>query len=508
VNSKIVTVDQALDIVRSGDTLGVSGFRWAGSSELMLRGIGQRFRERGTPRDLTLVFSSASGDNVSNGLEHLAQAGLLRRVVGGFWGATPALAQLAVSGQVEAYNLPQGQIARLYNAIAAGLPGLLSRVGLGTFIDPRIEGGRANDRTPPDHMEVVTVRGEEFLLYHAFPIHVALVRGTTADTAGNISMEDEAVTTEALALALAAHNSGGHVVAQVARVVERGAMHPRAVAIPGHIVDMVVVAADRATEHRQCVGSVYDPTITGDAPAPIDTSTETALPLIRRLIAQRAMQELRPGQVVNLGQGIPSEIAGLVRHSPLAGEVTFTIESGVNGGIPKPVPDFGIAVAPESIMRQDDQFTFYNGGGLDVAFLGFAEVDARGDMNVSRFGGRLVGCGGFLDIAQPARRLVFCGTFLAGKCELEMSDGRLTVVKEATGQKFVNALQQLTFSATRARNGEQPVLYVTERCVFDIVPEGLRLVEVAPGIDVERDILAHMPFKPIIAPAIRPMYLG
>lgn len=501
-------LDRALDAVKNGMTLGVCGFRWAGSSEKVLRGIGNRFRQTGQPRDLTLVFSSASGDNVSSGLEHLAQTGLLRRVFGGFWGATPGLAKMATDGEIEAYNFPQGQIARLYGATAAGLPGLVSRIGIGTFVDPRIEGGRANDRTPPANIDVVTLRNEEFLLYHAIPINVALVRGTTADTEGNLSMEDEAVTTEALSLAMAAHNSGGKVIAQVARVVEPGKVHPRSVAIPGHIIDIIVVAGDRETEHRQSVGSVYDPTVTGDAPAAaVEPVPDKPAPLIRRLIAGRAMRELAAGNIVNLGQGIPSEIAGLVAQSDLASKITFTIESGVNGGLPKPVPDFGIAVTPRSIMRQDDQFTFYNGGGLDVAFLGFAEVDASGDMNVSRFGGRLIGCGGFLDIAQPAQRLVFCGTFETGKSMLTLAGGRLSITDTPGQNKFVNTLQQLTFSAARARAGKQPVLYVTERCVFDVVQGGLRLIEIADGVDLESDILARMAFRPLIAPTLGSMYL-
>ena len=507
--SKVVSAEQAVALIPDGGTLGVSGFRWAGSAELVLRTMAERFDQAGAPRNLTLVFSSASGDNVSNGLEHLARPGLVKRVIGGFFGATPALAKLVLDGKIEGYNFPQGQIARLYGAIASGQPGLLSRIGLDTYIDPRRGGGKLNAISTETFHEIVRIRGQEWLLYHAFPIHTAIIRGTTADTNGNLSLEHEAVTTESLPLAFAAHNSGGKVIAQVKRVVEVGKIPPRSVTIPGHVVDAVVVAKDIEKEHRQCVGSVYDPTLTGEAAVdPAAAEAVVNIPLVRRIVALRAMRELRAGDVVNLGQGIPSEISALVRDTPLASSIRFTIESGVSGGLPQPVPDFGVAKQPESILRQDDQFMFYDGGGLDVAFLGFAEIDRLGDLNVSKFGSRVVGCGGFLDIAQPAKRLVFCGAFRAGKTEIEVSGGKMRITQEGGASKFVKSIQQLTFNASRGREGHQRIVVVTERCVFDVVPEGLRLVEVAPGLDLQRDILQHMEYQPIIADPLRPMPLN
>ncbi len=503
---KFLGPDAAVAVIPDGVTLGVTGFRWAGASELLLRRLGDRFRRTGHPRDLTLIFSSASGDNVANGLEHLAEPGLLRRVIGGFWGVTPKLAMLAEQGAIEAYNFPQGQIARLYGAIASGLPGLVSRIGIGTYIDPRHGGGRMNSRTPADLVEIVKLRGEDWLLYHAIPIDFAFIRGTTADVRGNLSMEREAMTTEALSLAFATHNSGGTVIGQVAQRVEPGRIHPRSVAVPGYVIDHLVVADDVEHDHRQCVGSAYDGRLTGDIEA-VGTVDEGELDTIRSLVARRAMREIREGDVVNLGQGIPSEIAALVRGTPLASSVHFTVESGVAGGIPRPVPDFGIAINPEAILRHDDQFVFYNGGGLDVAFLGFAEVDAQANVNSSYFRGRSVGCGGFIDIAYPAQRLVMCGTLTAGGLEVEIADGSLKIVTEGKTRKFVKALQQLMFNPLRARTGEQSMLFVTERCVFDVTGDGLRLIEVAPGIDVDRDILAQMEFRPAIADTVRPMAL-
>lgn len=501
--NKFVEAADAASSIQDGMTIAVAGFRWAGASEVMLRAIGERFEKTGHPRDLTLVFAGASGDGVSTGLEHLGKRGLLRRVIAGFWGVTPRITELANAGDIEAYNLPQGQIARLYTVIASGGPGLVSRVGLGTFVDPRQQGGRLNDRTPPDLIDLVTLRGEEWLFYHAFPIDLALVRGTTADEAGNISMEREAVTTEALSLAFAAHNSGGRVIAQVAATAPRGTIHPRSVVIPGYAVDSVVVARNLETEHRQCCATVFDPRFNGDERDSNPDAAAEQLPVLRALVARRAMQELRPGDVVNMGQGIPTEVAGLVRGTALETEVHFTVESGVAGGVPRPVPDFGVAVNPESIIRQDDVFMFYNGGGLDVAFLGFAEADAEGNVNASYFRGRAVGCGGFLDIAVPAKRLVFCGTFTAGSLEVDVRRGAIHIVREGRTKKFVKSLQQLMFNADRARAGQQSALFVTERCVFDVVSDGLRLIEVAPGIDIERDIFGQMEFKPIVAEDLR-----
>jgi len=503
--SKLLTPEQAVSGIRDGATLAVTGFRWAGSPEVLLRALGERFARTGHPRGLTLVFSSAAGDSISTGLEHLAAPGLLRRVVGGFWGVTPRLAELARTGAIEAYNFPQGQIARLYGAIASGMPGLLSRIGVGTYIDPRQGGGRLNDITPADLVEVVTIRGEEWLLYHAFPIDVAFARGSSSDPIGNVSMEREALTTEAMSAALAAHNSRGQVFVQVLN--DQEVVHPRAVAIPGFVVDGIVLAGDPALDHRQCVESVFDASLTGDATASAPSMATPSLKLVRKIIASRAMRELHAGDVVNLGQGIPSDIPTVLRGTPLDGTIHFTIESGVAGGSPRPVPDFGIADSPQAIIRQDDQFTFYNGGGLDVAFLGFAEADALGNVNASHFRGRAVGCGGFLDIAYPARRLVFCGTFTAGDLDVAIEDGRLSIRNEGRVPKFVRQLQQLMFNASRGRAGQQPALFVTERCVFEICADGIRLVEIAPGIDLQLDVLDRMEFRPALAVRLRDMPL-
>ncbi len=501
---KVVSAREAVREIKSGSTLGVSGFRWAGCSEALFKGLHDEFRATQQPRDLTLMFSSAPGDNVSTGLAWIAQRGLLKRVIGGFWGVTPQLMKLAVDEEIEAYNLPQGQIARLYGAIAAGQPGLVTEIGLETYIDPRLEGGRINRRTPADLIEVVQLRGRDYLLYQSHPIHAAFIRGTVADCSGNVSVEEEAALVESLPLACAAHNSGGKVFVQVKRLVPDGQISPQRVEIPGHLVDYVVVAGDVETDHRQTVRSSFDRSLVGQGdPAEVITPSELAGE--RLIIASRAALELKPGDVVNLGQGIPSSIPQALAGHPLATSICFTLESGVIGGIPHPVPDFGVASHPTAMVRMDDQFMFYDGGGLDVAFLGFAEVDAEGNVNVSKFGGRFIGCGGFMDIAQPAKRLVFCGGFRAGKLDARVAGNRVTLQHSGQSPKFVGQIQQKTFSGPYAWRHGQKVTYVTERCVFELGERGLILTEVADGIDVERDILAQMDFRPQLASPLRVM---
>jgi propionate CoA-transferase len=506
----MITILSAADAARQiapGSTLAVAGFRWAGAPELLLRALEERFKQTNSPTGLTLVFSSAQGDGAGGGLEHLAHPLLLSRVIGGFWGLSPKLIALAQQNVIEAYNLPQGQICRLYQAIAAGAPGLISRIGLDTFVDPRQTGGRLNDITRDDLLELLIVKGQENLLYSAFPIHAAIIRGTSSDPEGNISFEEEAVTTEALNLAFAAHNSGGRVFVQVKRVVPSRSIPPRQVAIPGHVVDFVVVSEDARLDHRQCVQSVFDPKFCSyhdeQSTGEVD---HDVVPLSRRIVAHRAMRELADGDTVNLGQGIPTDIVGALGLDRPSG-LSFTIESGVVGGKPLAPPDFGISISPQAILRQDDQFTFYNGGGLDIAFLGFAEIDGLGNVNVSRFGGRLVGCGGFIDIAQTSKRLVFCGTLTAGGLDLGLESGRLRINKEGSNQKFVGQLTEQTFGTRASIESNRRVLYITERCVFSLTREGLRLDEVAPGIDVRRDILDQIGFSPIMSPTLAEMVL-
>ncbi|MBS0494153.1 MAG: acyl CoA:acetate/3-ketoacid CoA transferase, partial [Proteobacteria bacterium] len=493
--SKIVSAQEAVRLIRDGDTVATGGFVGIGFAEELAIALEQRFLSESHPRNLTLVYAAGQGDGKDKGLNHFGHDGMLRRVVGGHWGLVPKVQKLAIDNRVEAYNLPQGVISQMFRDIAAGRPGHLSRVGMGTFVDPLHGGGKLNERSTENLVERVTVCGQEYLFYKSFPIHVGIIRATTADPDGNLTMEKEALTLEVLAIAMAVRNSGGLVLAQVERIAERNTLNPRQVKVPGVLVDCVVKA--RPENHWQTFAEPYSAAYASEIRVPAD-AIEPMPMSARKIIARRAALELRPNSVVNLGIGMPEGVANVAAEEKVIDLITLTAEPGVVGGIPAGGQDFGAAVNTQAVIDQPYQFDFYDGGGLDIAFLGLAQADAQGSLNVSKFGPKLAGAGGFINISQNAKKVVFVGSFLAGRMDLTVADGRVHIARDAKAPKFVREVEHRTFSGPLAAGRGQPVLYVTERCVFALTPEGLELTEVAPGIDVQRDILDKMDFTPIV----------
>ena len=492
---KVVSAEEAVRVIRDGDTIATGGFVGIGFAEEIAIEVEKYFLKTGKPRNLTLLYAAGQGDGSEKGLNHFGHDKLVRRVIGGHWGLVPKLQKLAIDNRIIAYNLPQGVISHMYRDIAAHKPRTITTVGLGTFVDPRNGGGKINEMTTEDIVELITFDGKEYLAYKTLAIDVAIIRGTTADTDGNITMEKEALTLESLAIATAAKNSGGFVIVQVERIADRGTLNSRHVKIPGIMVDCIVVS--KPENHWQTFAEIYNPAFSSEIRVPMQ-SIEPMDMGPRKIIARRASFELKANSVVNLGIGMPEGIANVANEEKILEYLTLTAEPGVIGGIPAGGLNFGAATNTEAVIDQPNQFDYYDGGGLDIAFLGLAQADREGNLNVSKFGPKLAGAGGFINISQNAKKVIFVGTFTAAGLRVAIENGKLNIIKEGKVKKFVEHVEHVTFSGKYARLNKQPVLYVTERCVFSLTDKGMELVEVAPGIDIDQHILSMMAFDPVI----------
>ena len=496
MKNKVISAVDAIALIRDGDVVCTTGFVQSAIPELLHATLEKRYVETQSPKGLTLIMCAGAGDSKGLGTGRLHHEGLLARVIAANFGRMPKVAQAAQENKIQGYNLPQGVISKLYRSCASGSPGLFTKVGLHTYVDPRLGGGKVNTVTKDDIVKLVEVEGKEWLFYKATPIDVALIRATSADPSGNLSMEKECLTLDVLAQAMAAHNNGGVVIAQVERIVEQGSIKPKDVKVPGILVDCVVVADDPIM-HRMNYGVMYDPALSGEIRVPVDAMAKMAFDE-RKIIARRAAFELPLNGAINLGVGAPDGVAVVASEEKVTPFLTMTTEAGAVGGVLAGGSSFGASANANSILDQNAMFDFYHGGGLDLTCLGMAECDEHGNVNTSKFGGRLNGCGGFIDISQNSRAVVFAGTFTAGGLDVQIAYGKLKIMQEGRVRKFVKNVEQITFSGTYASQKTQPVIYVTERCVFQLTPGGLELIEVAPGIDIEKNILAHMDFKPII----------
>ncbi len=494
---KLCKAEDAVNLIEDGQTVVSSGFVGSAHPEALTSVLEKRFLETDSPRDLTLVYAAGQGDGKTRGTNHFAHKGLLKRVIGGHWGLAPKLGALATEGLIEAYNFPQGVICQLFRDIAAGRPGCITHIGLETFIDPKNNGGRINNISKEPLVERIELGGKDWLWYKSFPIHIALIRGTAADPFGNIVMHEETIIGEVLPIAQAVHNCGGKVIVQVQKILDKP-VSPQSVRVPGILVDHIVIAEPE--KHQQTFDEQYNRGYCESLP---DDSSQRILiePMAmgpRRIIAARALQEIMDNAIANLGIGMPEDIGRIAAEYGALDRFTLTLESGPIGGIPAVGLSFGASLYPQAIIDQPAQFDFYDGGGLDFAALGAAEIDSKGNVNVSKFANKLPGVGGFVNITQTAKKLVFCSTMTAGGLDILYSNNNLIIKNEGKINKFVQEVEQVSFSAFRSIELGQEVLYITERAVFRLTKEGLELIEVAPGIDIKHQVIDVMGFKPLI----------
>ncbi len=506
IKANFTTAEEVAKMIENGKTICPVGMTLVSACESILKAIEKRFVETNEPRDLTLLHSCGQSDR-KDGIQHLAHEGCVKRIIGAHWGLQPRWMDMIANNKVEAYCLPQGQIAHLYRSMACGLPGKMSKVGLGTFIDPRVEGGKMNDRTKDleDIVDVIDVKGEEYMLYNSIPIDYCLIRGTTCDEMGNLTTDEEAMKLEVLPAVLAAKRFGGKVIAQVKYVTQTGTINPKDVTVPGVFIDHVVVCENPLEDHRQTSSWYYDPAYCGKIRSP-QSAMDNLVLNERKFIGRRATMEVYPGAVINLGTGIPNDVVGKIcNEENVSDDIMITVESGIYGGVQAGGIDFGIGKNLYAMIGHHEQMDYYNGAGVDVTFMGAGELDGEGNVNATKMGVRCTGAGGFIDITQNAKKVVFCSTFTASGAEYSFKDNKLQIIKEGKIRKMVSKVAQVSFNGEIARKKGQKVVFVTERAVFELVKEGVKLIEVAPGIDMKKDVLDLMDFTPIIADNVKIM---
>ncbi len=504
----VLSGEAAAKLIENGSVITISSSSALGCPDFVLKAIGERFDKESSPKNLTVISPIAAGDMYGvKGIDHISKGGLLSKVIAGSFPSGPSslepplIRQLIANEEIDAYNLPSGVIFQMHRAGAARQPGVFSKVGMDTFIDPRISGGALNKRTPKDFVKVENFQGEDWLFYPGLTPDVAIVRATTADEHGNLTYEHEASPLGALDQAYAAHNHGGIVIAQVKRVVAAGTLDPKHVRVPGILVDAIVVDPDQ----MQTTMTKYEPTLSGEKFEGV-TDNEPLSYSLETIIARRAAQELEQGWIVNLGFGISAVIPRALSEKPGHANVTWIIEQGAVGGTPVTGFAFGCAHNPDALMQSTDQFTLLQGGGFDAAMLSFLEVDSHGNVNVSDLPSRThvtAGVGGFADITSSAPLIIFSGYFTAGKKTIEISGTGLNIKSDGSIAKFVPEVSQITFSGQRALANGQKVYYITERCVIELRKEGLTVVEIAPGVDLQKDILDRAGFPLKVADTLR-----
>ena len=506
IMSKVITAQQAAALVKDNDTLGIQGIVATSIPQYLIDALAQRYDDTQSPKNLTIFYEASLGDNADGGTNAIAKDGLIGKLKCAHVGTSPKIAAMVSANKFPAFLYPQGVAAQLVRAIAGHKVGVITNVGLGTFADPRIEGCKINQAAIDSGEEVVelmNIDGKEYLRYKPFPINICFIRGTYADQKGNLTLEKESVEYDQLEMAAAVHNSGGIVIAEVLGAVENGTLKPHDVVVPGHFIDYIVVAP--ADEHRQCLADPdFHPEWCGEARLPI-AGKEIAPLNVRKVCGRRTAMEVKSGYHVNLGIGMPEEVAGVAAEEGFADTLTMSVECGIFGGVPEAGMKICSAYDPDAIITQLNTFDIYDGGGCDLAVMGGAEVDSHGNVNVSKFNGRIVGPAGFINITTNTRNIVFVGTLTAGGATFAIGDGKRVIKNEGKVKKYVKDVEQITFSGEYAAKTGKNILYVTERCVFKLVEGGLKLIEIAPGVDLQRDILDQMEFAPIIADDLKLM---